>query len=137
MENKIGIDHIDEDSSYWEEQEESGKDFEKAETEVQENLESMLEETQESLPSENNPMESVSSIQKSNLLQIIVENPEQLSEKSIKKEELASIRKLNRGKGNFMEKEKQMKLPANFFSEIFTGAFFRHYAKKGETCFGL
>lgn len=25
MENKIGIDHIDEDSSYWEEQEESGK----------------------------------------------------------------------------------------------------------------
>ena len=84
MENKIGIDHIDEDSSYWEEQEESGKDFEKAETEVQENLESMLEETQESLPSENNPMESVSSIQKSNLLQIIVENPEQLSEKSIK-----------------------------------------------------
>ena len=63
MENKIGIDHIDEDSSYWEEQEESGKDFEKAETEVQENLESMLEETQESLPSENNPMESVSSIQ--------------------------------------------------------------------------
>ena len=61
MENKIGIDHIDEDSSYWEEQEESGKDFEKAETEVQENLESMLEETQESLPSENNPMESVTS----------------------------------------------------------------------------
>lgn len=48
----------------------------------------MLEETQESLPSENNPMESVSSIQKSNLLQIIVENPEQLSEKSIKKKSL-------------------------------------------------
>ncbi|MFR5556114.1 MAG: hypothetical protein ACLTKE_04235 [Coprococcus sp.] len=91
MESKIGIDHIDEDSSYWEEQEESGKDFEKAETEVQENLESMLEGTQESLPSENNPIESVSSIQKSNLLQIIVENPEQLSEKCVKKEELASF----------------------------------------------
>ena len=75
----------------------------------------MLEETQESLPSENNPMESVSSIQKSNLLQIIVENPEQLSEKSIKKEELASIRKLNRGKGNFMEKEKQNEVTGKLF----------------------
>lgn len=124
MENKIGIDHIDEDSSYWEEQEESGKDFEKAETEVQENLESMLEETQESLPSENNPMESVSSIQKSNLLQIIVENPEQLSEKSIKKEELASIRKLNRGKGNFMEKEKQNEVTGKlFFRNIYWSIF--------------
>ncbi len=132
MENKIGIDHIDEDSSYWEEQEESGKDFEKAETEVQENLESMLEETQESLPSENNPMESVSSIQKSNLLQIIVENPEQLSEKSIKKEELASIRKLNRGKGNFMEKEKQNEVTGKLFFQKYLLEHFSDITQKKE-----
>ena len=130
MKNKIGLDSIEEDSSYWEEQEKGGENFEKEETEVQENLESMLEETQENLPSENNPMESVSSIQKSNLLQIIVENPEQLSKKSIKKEELASVRTLNKGKGNFTEK--QSGVTDKFFFQKYLLEHFADITEKKE-----
>ena len=49
-------------------------------------MDSMLEGTEESLPSENNPIESVSSIQKVKIYyKSIVENPEQLSEKCVKK----------------------------------------------------
>lgn len=105
MKSKIGIMEEKEEHSYWEEQQESGTKFEKEEEEVEENLDSMLGEAQESLPSANNPMESVTDIQKSGLLKIIVENPEQLSKKSIKKEELASMRKLNKGKGTFVQEE--------------------------------
>ena len=130
VKSKIGLDHIEEDTSYWEEQEESGKDFEKEETEVQENLDSMLEGTEESLPSENNPIESVSSIQKSNLLQIIVENPEQLSEKCVKKEELASVRELNTGKGNFAEKEKKNEVTGKLFFEKY---LLEHFADITQT----
>ena len=105
MKSKIGMTEDKKEHSYWEEQQESGTKFEKEEEEVEENLDSMLGEAEESLPSENNPMESVTAIQKSGLLKIIVENPEQLSKKSIKKEELASTRKLNKGKGTFVQEE--------------------------------
>lgn len=105
MKSKIGMTEDKEEHSYWEEQQESGTKFEKEEEEVEENLESMLGEAEESLPSENNPMESVTAIQESGLLKIIVEKPEQLSKKSIKKEELASTRKLNKGKGTFVQEE--------------------------------
>ncbi len=133
MENKMGIDQIGEDSSYWEEQEQSGKDFEKEEMEVQENLDSMLEETEESLPSENNPMDAVASIQKSNFLQMVVKNPEQLSEKSIKKEGLASVRKLNSGQGNFIEQESPNEVVNKlFFQKYLLEHFSDITQKKGE-----
>lgn len=133
MENKMGIDQIGEDSSYWEEQEQSGKDFEKEEMEVQENLDSMLEETEESLPSENNPMDAVASIQKSNFLQMVVKNPEQLSEKSIKKEGLVSVRKLNSGQGNFIEQESPNEVVNKlFFQKYLLEHFSDITQKKGE-----
>ena len=117
MKSKIGIMEEKEEHSYWEEQQESGTKFEKEEEEVEENLDSMLGEAQESLPSANNPMESVTDIQKSGLLKIIVENPEQLSKKSIKKEELASMRKLNKGKGTFVQEETKTGIAEPLFFE--------------------
>ena len=117
MKSKIGIMEEKEEHSYWEEQQESGTKFEKEEEEVEENLDSMLGEAQESLPSANNPMESVTAIQKSGLLKIIVENPEQLSKKSIKKEELASMRKLNKGKGTFVQEETKTGIAEPLFFE--------------------
>lgn len=115
MKSKIGMTEDKKEHSYWEEQQESGTKFEKEEEEVEENLDSMLGEAEESLPSENNPMESVTAIQKSGLLKIIVENPEQLSKKSIKKEELASTRKLNKGKGTFVQEETKTGIAESLF----------------------
>lgn len=117
MKSKVGISDGKEEHAYWEEQQESGTKFEKEEEEVEENLESMLGEAEEDLPSENNPMESITAIQKTGLLNIIVENPEQLSEKSIKKEELASIRKLKKGKGTFVQEETQNEMTGKLLFE--------------------
>lgn len=132
MKSKIGIPEDKEEHSYWEEQQESGTEFEKEEEEVEENLDAMLGEAQESLPSENNPMESVTAIQQSGLLKIVTENPEQLSEKSVKKEELASVRQLNKGKGAFVQEETKIGIAKEIFFEQYLLEHFGDVTEKRE-----
>lgn len=132
MKSKIGIPEDKEEHSYWEEQQESGTEFEKEEEEVEENLDAMLGEAQESLPSENNPMESVTAIQQSGLLKIVTENPEQLSEKSVKKEELASVRQLNKGKGSFVQEETKIGIAEEIFFEQYLLEHFGDVTEKRE-----
>lgn len=132
MKSKVGMSDGKEEHAYWEEQQESGIKFEKEEEEVEENLESMLEEAEENLPSENNPMESITAIQKTGLLNIIVENPEQLSEKSMKKEELASMRKLKKGKGTFVQGENQNEMTGKLLFERYLQEHFGDVTQEKE-----
>lgn len=64
-------------------------------------LESILEEEEAELPEENNPIKSVENLKKSNLLSLLVSNPEELSTRSIPLETLPSERELQ--KGNWAE----------------------------------
>ncbi len=66
-------------------------------------LETMLEEAQTELPTEDNPLQSVGNLKKSSLLSIIVSNPEDLSNRNITLETLPSRRELE--KGNYAEEK--------------------------------
>lgn len=110
IECKLGIDGIrnqKEQAASWEEQQACAKDYQEQEEETNHSLETMLEESQESLPDENNPIPSVSNLKKSSLLQIVVSNPEQISDQNLVKDNLPSVRRLRRGKGKFPEQSDQ------------------------------
>lgn len=68
---------------------------------VSQELENLLEQEGAGLPEENNPLETVQNLKNSGLLTILVSNPEELSNQSIKVETLPSARNLQ--KGNFGE----------------------------------
>lgn len=79
----------------------SGSHLEEEEQGVLQNLQNLLEEEEASLPQEDNPLQSVQTLKKSNLLTLLVSNPEDLSNRTIHIEELPSERELK--KGNYKE----------------------------------
>lgn len=88
----------------------SGYDFSTDDYEFQEKelsnsveLESLLKENDEELPKQDNPLQSVENLKKSNLLSILVSNQEALSNRSITPETLPSKRELQ--KGNYVEEK--------------------------------
>lgn len=120
VENKLGIDGIvngEEEMSAWEKQEEDGRQSEREEKQVQEELQSMLGEAGETLPEENNPIQLISNIRQSNLLQFILQDDGQVSNKNVRKEELASVRELKKGKSAFESQMKRNPLDKFFFNE--------------------
>lgn len=65
-----------------------------------EELDAFLQEEGLELPTENNPIAAVNQLKQSNLLSLIYPNQEQLSNRNIKLEDLASHRTLKKGVGN-------------------------------------
>ncbi len=104
MKNKLGLNFMEgstEKVLEWQTQNEKAEEYSREDLQIQEELNSMLEETGESLPQEENPIQSITNIKKSNLLNIIVSNPEEISNRNIEISKLPSGRQLNKGKGTF------------------------------------
>lgn len=98
MKDWLGMENMTSKSEY-----DFSADYEMEEAELNNSLEleSMLEEEGEELPTEGNPLQSVENLKKSNLLSILVSNQEELSDRNITLETLPSGRELE--KGNFEE----------------------------------
>lgn len=108
MENKLGLDVVkkeEERLKLWKEQDRDSKEYQEEETSISGGLEDMLEESGENLPEEDNPLRAVTNLKSSGLLQVVVPNPEQLSNKAIQRENLASFRELNKGTGKMENSE--------------------------------
>lgn len=88
-------------------------------------LDSMLGEAKESLPAENNPIQSVADFEESGLLQIIVPDPEQLSKKVLKREQLASVRELKKGRGHLAIQESE---EAKTYRPLFHAYLMEHFS---------
>lgn len=73
--------------------------WEEQEQDVKQQLDSMLNEAEQSLPTENNPIQIVENLKKSSLLTIVLENPETVSNRYVVLEELPSHRSLAEGTG--------------------------------------
>lgn len=107
MKNKTGLDCIessDEKVLEWKAQNEEVQKYKEADKKMQDELESILEEAGESLPQEDNPIQSIEEIKQSNLLNVIVSDSGQLSKKNININKLPSGRSLHTGKGMFQTK---------------------------------
>ena len=70
---------------------------EEEERQVGQELETLLEEEEAELPEENNPLPAVQNLKNSALLTILAPNPEELSNRNIRAENLPSSGNLNRG----------------------------------------
>ena len=107
--------------------------YEEQGSDISQELDSKLQEGESELPSENNPLENISNIKKSNLLQIVVSNPEQLSQKQISLGGLPSHRNLQKGIGRFPTKsDAQGKISSLFFCQYLLEHFGNAVDQKKE-----
>lgn len=80
--------------------------WEEQEKNINQQLDDMLLENQQSFPVENNPIEVVKNLKKSNLLAIVLSEPETVSNRYVVLEELPSHRSLATGTGFAIESSK-------------------------------
>ena len=93
----------------------SDTSIEKAEKENARELETLLQEEEQELPTQNNPIESVNQLKKSSLLSLILPNPEELSNQCVVLENLPSHRTLQEGEGKFSVLKDDDVLKKTFF----------------------
>ena len=89
--------------SAWKEQEESAKEYEEEDTKTSVELNQLLEEAEETLPKENNPIESVAQIKTGKVLETVLPSSFVLSQGAVNHEDMPSGRSLNKGRGDFSE----------------------------------
>ena len=83
----------------WEEKQHSAKEIQNLTYEVTRNLDHMLSQGEVSIPSENNPIETITNLTEYSLLSLIVPSQERLSKNVITIENVASRRALRQGYG--------------------------------------
>ena len=136
MKNKMGIDLVEElagKCATWEEQNKQSGSYEQEGSDISEELDAKLQEGESELPSENNPLENISNIKKSNLLNVVVSDPEQLSQKQISLGGLPSHRSLQKGIGKFPTKsDAQGKVSSLFFCQYLLEHFGNAVDQKKE-----
>lgn len=136
MKSRMGVDLVEEltgNCAVWEEQSQQSGSYEEQGSDISQELDSKLQEGESELPSENNPLENISNIKKSNLLQIVVSNPEQLSQKQISLGGLPSHRNLQKGIGRFPTKsDAQGKISSLFFCQYLLEHFGNAVDQKKE-----
>lgn len=122
MKHKLGLTQIEKlagTSDKWKEQESQTEEYERKEEEVTADLETSLEEAEKELPQNDNPMETISNIKKTGLLNIAVKNQSDISEKYISLETMPSHRSIQKGKGKFKIREDA----SDVTSQIYFGAY--------------
>lgn len=108
MKNKLGISELEsltDSSGKWKEQEDKTDEYEAEEQEVTNGLDASLAEAGQELPSDENPMATIANIKKSGLLNVVIQNQSDISDKNISLETMPSHRSLQKGKGTFPIKE--------------------------------
>ena len=85
----------------WEEQELSGEELIRQDSEWNTQLEESLDENESMLPSEENPLPNVENLKQSNILQLVLPEEFQLSSKQINPSDQPDARQLRKGKGSF------------------------------------
>ena len=93
------------DLSVWKEQEKQTEEFGKENIETSEELERVLQEGEQSLPKENNPLESVAGIRAGGLLHAVLPEGFALSQRAVNLQEQASQRGCRKGYGNLKERK--------------------------------
>lgn len=108
MQHKYGLDMLKDKigmTDMWKQQEEKAEDYAKDDEDSQEHLSSLLEENEGELPQEDNPIAHVGKLKQSPILNLVMPEGKQVSEKSISSEQSLSKRKLNSGYGDFSDVE--------------------------------
>ncbi|WP_281724535.1 DUF5702 domain-containing protein [Lachnoclostridium phocaeense] len=101
---KYGLDKLEGllgNAQIWKNQDEEIKLYQEKEQEEGRELSSLLEGQQQSLPAENNPLDTVEQLKKSSLLSLVMPRDRQVSQKRISLSDQPSGRALEQGYGSF------------------------------------
>lgn len=107
----------------------SEQSYEQEEERVHWELEELLLEEEQSLPLEDNPIETVQQLKQQSLLSLVLPNPEHVSNRYVKLEELPSHRTLQQGTGGFGESEKKG-VTQNLLFTAYLAEHFPDYTKE-------
>lgn len=136
MERQTGLFLLEdkiEDAKRWEESEEAEQKLVEEEREQEELLSDQLSEAEKELPVEDNPIETVSNLKKSNLLQIVHPNPDNISNKAISVSGLPSQRTLRTGKAEFQTESGRMrKYPWDIKNRLLFVEYAKRHFSSGE-----
>ena len=108
MASKVGLEDMQglrTQADTWEADQEREAVYERENVSMQQELESVLAESEEILPEEDNPMLGVANIQAIGLLPFLISNQENISDFQVELETLPSKRELRVGEGSFPKKE--------------------------------
>ncbi len=108
MKHKYGVAWADQylgSTSLWKHQEEQADTLTREETLQKETLESMLEEQEAELPQEDNPMAHVGSLKNTPILNLVLPEEKQVSQKKIILSDMPEKRKNQTGYGSFQDVE--------------------------------
>lgn len=108
MKEKTGMAAVEEltgELPVWQEQEEKEEEFGKENKETSEHLERILQEEEQSLPQEGNPLVTVSNIRSGSLLNMVLPKDMVLSQRAVVPTELVSHRERREGYGSLKESE--------------------------------
>lgn len=106
MENKYGVDFVRDllgTTSIWNQQQGQSRDYEQQESDQEEYLENLLEDQEEGLPEENNPISHVSGLKQMDLLALVVPSEQGVSEKGVSQANLLTDRARREGYGDFSD----------------------------------
>lgn len=130
MEHKYGLDKV-EDSlgnvDVWEGQDSDLKEYMKEESQNREHLEDLLKENGGKLAEENNPITHVDALKKTPILNLVIPKEKTVSEKKFELNGLPSRRELNKGYGDFSDKEQPIAVTDRLL--------FGEYVLEHFTCF--
>ncbi len=110
MEHKYGLDMLNDKigiTEIWKQQEEAAENIEETENSYQEKLDSLLEENEEELSEEGNPMPYMKELKKMSILELVMPKGQTVSEKTVSEKMLLSNRERQHGFGNFSDKKKE------------------------------
>ncbi len=106
MENKYGLDYVRDllgTTSIWNQQEEQSLEYQQQESDQEEYLERLLEDQEEGLPEENNPIFHVGGLRGMDLLSLVVPSEQGVSEKAVPQADLLAERTRREGYGDFSD----------------------------------
>ena len=115
-------------SSVWKEQESQAEQYEKEDTETRFELERMLEEESQKLPQEGNPLPVVSNIKAGGILNFVLPDGFEVSDKTVDLSSFVSHRELQSGYGSF--REKVQGTGDTIFFNLYLMDHFNHAVKK-------
>ena len=107
---KYGVDKLEGllgNAQTWKNQDEDIRIYQEKEQKESRELSSLLEEQQQSLPTTNNPLDTVEQLKKSSLLTLVMPKDRQISQKSISPSDQPSERVLEQGYGSFADVAEQ------------------------------
>lgn len=117
MKHRMGIAQMEELAGLtgeWKNQTGKTEQYEKEESDVETNLEEFLQDAEQSLPEQDNPIGNIDSIKRAGLVNIVMRGKE-VSDKSVTTKELLTHRSLQKGRGEFKVKDDTTDMTSNLY----------------------